>query len=84
MLVGAAIAGATLVPTLLSADPQSAATATNANIEFSPMNLLRLPLVAVRYAAFGSFELPRFIGPDTSSRLAFLARFWWAAASARC
>ena len=79
MLAGAAIAGATLVPTLLAFGVQGVAGSTRANMAFAPSNLLRLPELAAMFFSFATFELPRFVGANTGERLAFLLTYWWAA-----
>jgi hypothetical protein len=77
--LGALTAGATLIPTLLSAGASGVAGETGANMTFEPGHLLRLPQVVSQFFSFGSFEVPRFVGSSTNDRLAFLARYWPAA-----
>ncbi|MCC7008765.1 MAG: hypothetical protein IT184_08110 [Acidobacteria bacterium] len=77
--LGGVVAGATLLPTVLAAGAGGVAARTGANLVFEPANLLRFPQVAAQFFSFASLELPRFIGGNTDERLAFLARFWWAA-----
>lgn len=79
LLAGAAIAGATLVPTLVAEGGGGVVGSTTANMSFAPQNLLRIADVAAKFFSFGSFELARFVGANTDDRLAFLARYWWAA-----
>jgi hypothetical protein len=74
---GALIAGSTLVPTLVALGP--AAGGVGANITFDPSGFSRLPEIAARFFSFASFELPRFLGPNTEVRLAFLHAHLWAA-----
>jgi hypothetical protein len=76
---GAAVAGATVIPTLLAAGPAVVAGQTRANVVFEPGHLLRLPQIVLQFFSFGSFEVPRFIGSSTADRLGFLARYPWAA-----
>jgi len=79
LVAGAALAGATLLPTLASAGVGGVVGATRANMAFEPASLLRLPDLAAKFFSFGSFELPRFVGASTDERLAFLEHYWWAA-----
>jgi len=51
---------------------------TEQNIIFNSMNLLKFFDVLFRTLSFASFEVPRFIGPDTKVRLAFVMRNLWA------
>jgi len=76
---GAAVAGLTLVPTIRHVGLAGVLGRAGQNVVFEPGNLLRLPQVAAEYFSFASFEIARFIGSNTPDRLAFLARFWWAA-----
>ena len=50
------------------------------------LNTRTLPLrpdkafdVVARFLSFASFEIPRFIGPDTAARLDFVKAHWWLA-----
>ena len=79
LAAGAAVAGATLLPTLITEGLDGVFGATQANMAFTPASLLRLPDLAAKLFSFGSFELARFVGPNSDERLAFLARYWWAA-----
>jgi hypothetical protein len=76
---GAALSGLTLLPTLATFGPSVVVTRTGENIVFEPANLLRLPQVVVQFLSLATFELPRFVGPSTADRLAFLGHFPWAA-----
>lgn len=78
-LCGAAVAGSTLVPTLMAVGVSGVAGRTGANLAFEPAHLLRGPQIAAQYFSFGSLELPRFMGGSTAERLAFAERYWWAA-----
>jgi len=77
-VAGAALGAATLVPTLLRFGLAGAFSA-GVNAQATPSNLLRAPQFVARFFSFASFELPRFIGPDTPERIAFLQRHLWAA-----
>ena len=79
LVVGATVAGATLLPTLIADGLHGVVATTQANMAFTPASLMRLPDLAAKFFSFGSFELARFVGPNSDERLAFLARYWWAA-----
>ena len=77
--IGAALASLTIVPTLLRDGFGAVAGRTGENIVFEPANVLRLPQIVVQFLSLATFEIARFMGPSTHDRLAFLARFPWAA-----
>ena len=77
-VLGALVAGSTLVPTLLKFGVRASASA-GANVQVTPDHLLRLPQLTARFLSFASFELPRFIGSNTAMRFHFLASHPWAA-----
>lgn len=52
---------------------------TEQNVVFNSANLLKFFDVLFRTLSFASFEVPRFLGPNTSVRLAFVTRNLWAA-----
>jgi len=74
---GALVAGSTLIPTLAAYGPT--AGGVWANVTFDATGLQRLPEIAARFFSFASFELPRFIGPNTATRLEFLRSYPWVA-----
>src|ERR1700730_5077126 len=78
---GAAITGSFLVPTFIKYGLGKGTGNTNAAIQFNSDNLLRhlniVEGVLGRFLSFASFELPRFIGGNTASRLAFLREHHW-------
>jgi hypothetical protein len=74
---GAVLSGATLVPTLVHHGGDAAGA--SANVTFNAASLLLLPDIAARYFSFASFELPRFLGPNTATRMRFLGEHPWAA-----
>jgi hypothetical protein len=76
-LAGALVAGSTLVPTLLEHGPSAGGIA--ANVLFDPAGVRRLPEIVARFFSFASYELPRFVGPNTATRMAFLHSYPWAA-----
>lgn len=75
---GAALSGLTLLPTLVALGPAAVMSRAGENVVFEPGNLVRLPQVVAQVLSLATFELPRFMGPSTADRLAFLARFPWA------
>jgi hypothetical protein len=77
--LGALVSGSTVIPTLLHVGPSAIAGSTATNVVFEPRNLLQLPQLLARFLSFASFEIVRFIGADTPSRLEFLAAYPWAA-----
>lgn len=52
---------------------------TGSSIQFNPGHLLKFFTVLARFFSFASFELSRFIGPNTQERLAFLKQNIWLA-----
>ncbi len=76
---GALVTGASLLPTIARDGLAGLSQAAGANVVFAPANLLRLPQIVAQFFALPAFEVARFIGASTEARLAFLARFWWAA-----
>jgi hypothetical protein len=76
---GALVAGATLIPTVVTAGVGALAASTDENISLELAHVLRLPELAAQYFSFATFEIARFLGPSTADRLAFLARYPWAA-----
>ncbi len=78
LAAGAALTGSTLVPTVWRFGVGGAFSA-GANAQVTVENLFKAPQLVGRYLSFASFELPRFLGPDTPERLAFLSRHIWVA-----
>jgi hypothetical protein len=80
-VAGAAITGSFLAPTLIKYGPGEGAGNTGAAVHFNAANLLRhlniVEGVLGRFLSFASFELPRFIGSNTSARLGFLQDHRW-------
>jgi hypothetical protein len=81
---GALTAGASLVPTIVQDGLAGLTRTAESNVVFEPGNLLRVPQVVAQFFALPAFEVTRFIGASTDARLAFLARFWWAAPFVLC
>jgi hypothetical protein len=79
ILAGALVAGSTLLPTLLVYGFRYPADQTALHVQVLASRLLELPIVVARFLSFASFEVPRFFGNNTASRLEFLGRVWWAA-----
>jgi hypothetical protein len=52
---------------------------TEQNIIFNFANVLKPVDVLFKTLSFASFEVPRFIGPNTAARLSFVTRNLWAA-----
>ena len=77
--IGAVLAGLTIIPTLLADGLGAVAGRTGENIVFEPSNVMRLPQIVLQCLSLATFEVARFVGPSTHDRLAFLARFPWAA-----
>ncbi len=74
---GALIPGTALLPTLAQFGFASSVSTTGANVRVDPSNLFRIPEITARFLSFASFELPRFLGNNTASRLEFLSRHPW-------
>ena len=73
-VIGASISISTLLPTLIKGF--GSGTIEN-NIVFNHKNILEIPNIILRFLMFASYELARFIGHDTASRLDFLAKYVW-------
>jgi len=78
---GAAITGSFLVPTFIKYGLAAGMGSTNETVGLNSQNLLRhlniVEGVLGRFISFASFELPRFIGPNTAARLAFMRQNLW-------
>jgi hypothetical protein len=78
---GAALTGSVLLPTYLKYGLSAGAGKTDEAVVFNATNLLKHlnPVEGVlgRFLSFASFELPRFIGNNSATRLAFIERNWW-------
>jgi hypothetical protein len=79
ILAGALVAGSTLLPTLVVYGFRYPADQTALHTQVLFSRLLELPVVVARFLSFASYEVPRFFGNSTASRIAFLTRVWWAA-----
>ena len=76
-VLGALLPALTLFPTLARFGLSTAVSTAGANMVVDVWNLLRIPEIAARFLSFASFELPRFLGNNTASRLELLARHPW-------
>jgi hypothetical protein len=76
-LAGAAIPALAVIPTLTRFGLATSFGTAGANTALDLSNLLRIPEITARFLSFASFEVPRFLGNNTASRLEFLARQPW-------
>ena len=78
---GAIITGSFLLPTFIKYGLVAGMGGANETVEFNSENLLRhlniVEGVLGRFLSFASFELPRFIGPNTAARLVFMKQNLW-------
>ena len=74
---GAAIPALALLPTLIRFGLASSVATAGANMVVDVTNVVRIPEITARFLSFASFELPRFLGNNTASRLEFLSRHPW-------
>jgi hypothetical protein len=78
---GAILTGSLLVPTFIKYGLANGLGDTNQAVQFNSGNLWGslniVEGVLGRFLAFASFELPRLIGHDTATRLAFMKRNLW-------
>ena len=74
---GAAIPALALLPTLIRFGLASSVATAGANMVVDVTNVVRIPEITARFLSFASFELPRFLGNNTASRLEFLSRHAW-------
>jgi hypothetical protein len=80
---GAVITGSFLVPTFVKYGLAAGMGNTNETLGLKSEHLWRnlniVEGVLGRFVSFASFELPRFIGPNTAARLAFMGQNLWLA-----
>lgn len=74
---GALIPGLALLPTLVRFGLATSVSTAGANVVVDISNLVRIPEITARFLSFASFEVPRFLGNNTASRLEFLSRHPW-------
>lgn len=75
-LAGAGVGALSLVPVLYRYSGHFSG-GVERNIRFHPENLLELPTVFARFLSLACYEVPRFIGHNTQSRLDFLKQNPW-------
>jgi len=73
-ILGASISISTLIPTLLNGFGSGA---VENNIVFNFKNILEIPNLILKFLMLASYEVSRFIGHDTPSRLDYLAQQVW-------
>ena len=66
-----------VLPTFFKYGLINGAGSTDSNVRFNPDNLMEFLTVLARFLSFASFELPRFIGPNTQARFEFLKQNLW-------
>jgi len=76
-LSGALVTVSLAIPTFLKYGLMSGTGGTGSNIRFNPHNLLEFFTILARFLSFASFELARFLGHNTQSRLEFLGEHPW-------
>ena len=76
---GALIPALALLPTLAQFGVVSSVSTTGANVRVDAFNVFRIPEITARFLSFASFEIPRFLGNSTATRLEFLSRHPWSA-----
>src|SRR4029077_11716417 len=78
---GALLTGSFLIPTFIKYGFAAGLGSTNETMGLNSENLLRhlniVEGVLGRFLSFASFELPRFIGDNTATRLAFMKQNLW-------
>src|SRR2546421_3316261 len=79
--IGAILTGSFLIPTYLKYGFAGGLGGTNEAVGFNSANVLRywnIPEgILGRFLSFASYELPRFIGDNTATRLAFMKNNPW-------
>ena len=81
---GACVTGVFVLPTILRFGGNVGFTGQTSSMIY--LNTHNLPIypakafdIVARFLSFASFEVPRFIGPDTATRLAFVKEYFWIA-----
>jgi hypothetical protein len=74
---GATITGSLLLPTYLKYGFLNGAGGTTSTIVLNTQNATSLWGILIRSLSFASYEVPRFLGPHTAERLAFLKQEPW-------
>jgi hypothetical protein len=75
--LGAFVTGSFLLPTYFKYGFRNGAGGTTSAIKPNPENITALWGILVRLLSFASFEVPRFLGPHTTDRIAFLKAEPW-------
>jgi hypothetical protein len=73
--LGCLVSGSLLIPTIVKFGP--AAVTVGRNIRVHLLGLAAPVTILARFLSFATFEIPRFLGLDTASRLASLFRNPW-------
>ena len=80
-MAGAIVPASFLAPTFIKYGIAGGTGSTPEAVHFSVANVVQhaniVEGVLGRFLSFASFEVPRFIGSNTSTRLAFLKENWW-------
>jgi hypothetical protein len=76
-LAGSALSGTFLAPTFLKFGLSQGSGETGTLLQLNLDNIKSFFTVLARFLSFASFELPRFIGPNTQERLAFFQNHPW-------
>jgi len=74
---GSLSTGIFVLPTYIKYGFIQGSGGTGANVQFEMKNLLNIFAVIARFLSFASFEIARFAGAGTVSRLAFLKEYFW-------
>jgi|GEM_PF-275392 len=72
-VLGALVSVSTLIPTLVTYNLGG----LESNIVFNTGNIKNIPTIIFRFFSFASYEIPRFIGYDTPSRISYLMDQPW-------
>lgn len=75
--LGACVTGSLLLPTYLNYGLARGRGGTASAIVLNTENLTSLWGILIRVLSFASFEVPRWLGPHTADRLAFLKEELW-------
>lgn len=75
--LGATVALALVVPAYVKYGWSPGGSAAGYVVPFNWSNAVRFPAIAARFLSMAGFELPRFLGNDTATRLGFLTQHWW-------
>lgn len=75
--LGTLLSASLIIPTFVKYGFFKGWGGTGTSIQFTPGHFLEFFTVLARFLSFASFELSRFIGPNTQERLAFLRQNPW-------